>query len=276
MKNKFNIGDKVMVRGDLEIGEWYGGLVFLPLMVEHRGTISEIINVEFRSNYSCCYFLKDMYSPVGYPWYWSEEMLENPVVHLCNVEVKKASKDSAMGSLKISKVGESHEWAEKPGSYPWGCKFKKGDSVKVTKQFTDVKTGYYQVLDAICINEKSWYTLKGAPMIWVPEENLEINDHDSVKETFKKVKEEPLKKNALITVKEFLSLFYFIPYVVKFYECGSLLNGATITEVSDWNVDYVRGIYYKVCEPSIGDNDFAYVKPRKFDVILELEVIRPD
>lgn len=202
MKNKFNIGDKVMVRGDLEIGEWYGGLVFLPLMAEHHGTISEIINVEFRNNYSCCYFLKDMYSPVGYPWYWSEEMLENPVVHLCNVEVKKASKDSAMGSLKISKVGESHEWAEKPGSYPWGCKFKKGDSVKVTKQFTDVKTGYYQVLDAICINEKSWYTLKGAPMIWVPEENLEINDHDSVKETFKKVKEEPLKKNALMDESE--------------------------------------------------------------------------
>jgi hypothetical protein len=33
MKNKFNIGDKVMIRGDLEEGEWYGGLVLLPLML---------------------------------------------------------------------------------------------------------------------------------------------------------------------------------------------------------------------------------------------------
>lgn len=260
MKNKFNIGDKVIIREDLEIGEWYGGLVLLPLMAEHCGVISEIVNVEFRSNYSCCYCLKDMYSPVGYPWYFSEEMLENPVVHLYNVKIKRASKDSAI----------------KPESHPWGCKFKKGDSVKVTKQFTDVKTGYYQVLDAICVNKKSWYILKGAPMIWVPEENLEINDHNSVDETLKNVKEEPLKKNALIRVKDFLSLFSFIPYSVKFYECESLLNGATITEVSDWNVSHVRGIYYKVYEPTIGDKNFAFIRPRKFEVILELEVIRPD
>jgi len=98
----------------------------------------------------------------------------------------------------------------------------------------------------------------------VDEENLEINDQNSVKET------------SGITVKDFLSLFSFILFSVEFYECGSFLNGATITEVSDWNVDYVRGIYYKVSEPTIGDKNFAFLRPRKFEVILELEVIRPD
>lgn len=79
-----------------------------------------------------------------------------------------------------------------------------------------------------------------------------------------------------MTVKEFLSVFSFLPYSVEFYECGSLLNGATMSEVSDWSVDYVRGIYYKVYEPSIGDKDFAYIRPRKFEVVLELEVIRKE
>jgi hypothetical protein len=90
-----------------------------------------------------------------------------------------------------------------------------------------------------------------------------VNDHNSV------------EKPSGITVKDFLSPFSFIPYFVEFYECGSLLNGATISEVSGWNVDYVRGIYYKVFEPTIGDKNFEFKRPRKFEVILELEVIRP-
>lgn len=79
-----------------------------------------------------------------------------------------------------------------------------------------------------------------------------------------------------MTVKEFLRPFIFTPYSVEFYEEGSLLNDATLSEVSDWSVDYVRGIYYKVYEPSIGDKDFAYIRPRKFEVVLELEVIRKE
>lgn len=79
-----------------------------------------------------------------------------------------------------------------------------------------------------------------------------------------------------MTVKEFLSVFCFLPHFVEFYECGSLLNGASISEVSDWDVDYVRGVHYKIYEPSIGDKDFAYIRPRKFEVVLELEVIRKE
>lgn len=79
-----------------------------------------------------------------------------------------------------------------------------------------------------------------------------------------------------MTVKEFLRPFLFIPYSVEFYEEGSLLNGASISEVSDWSIDYVRGVYYKVYEPSIGDKDFAYIRPRKFEVVLALEIIRKE
>ena len=79
-----------------------------------------------------------------------------------------------------------------------------------------------------------------------------------------------------MTVKEFLRPFIFIPYSVEFYEDGSLLNGATISEVSDWNVDYVRGIYYSIIEPTIGDKDFLALRPRQYEVVLELEVIRKE
>jgi hypothetical protein len=147
MKNKFNIGDKVMIRGDLKVGEMYGELTLLDSMAEHCGTISEIAYIRARVNSSCCYILKGVGPSFGLPWLWSEEMLK---------KVKE----------------ETHKNDKKP-------KFKNGDSVKVTEQFADVKTGYYQVLDVLYINEKSWYTLKGAPMIWVPEEYLEINDPES-------------------------------------------------------------------------------------------------
>jgi hypothetical protein len=147
MKNKFNIGDKVMIRTDLEVFEKYGELTLLDSMAEHCGTISEIAYIRARVNSSCCYILKGVGPSFGLPWLWSEEMLK---------KVKE----------------ETHKNDKKP-------KFKNGDSVKVTEQFADVKTGYYQVLDVLYINEKSWYTLKGAPMIWVPEEYLETNDPES-------------------------------------------------------------------------------------------------
>lgn len=143
MKNKFNIGDRVMIRTDLEVLEKYGELTLLDSMAEHCGTISEIAHIRARVNSSCCYILKGVGPSFGLSWLWSEEMLE-----------------------KVEE--EALENSKKP-------KFKKGDSVKVTEQFADVKTGYYQVLDVLYINEKSWYTLKGAPMIWVPEENLETS-----------------------------------------------------------------------------------------------------
>lgn len=162
MKNKFNIGDKVMIRMDLEVGKIYGGLPLLPRMAEHCGLISEIVGIDFRDAYSCCYVLKDVCSSIGMLWIWSEEMLEGPMKYLCDVKIPK----SGAPNIKIEKVSG-------------GPKFKKGDSVKVIKQFTDVKAGCYQVLDVLYINGKSWYTLKGAPMIWVPEEYLEINDPKS-------------------------------------------------------------------------------------------------
>lgn len=173
MKNKFNIGDRVMIRTDLEVFEKYGELTLLDSMAEHCGTISEIAYIRTRVNSSCCYILKGVGPSFGLPWLWSEEMLADPMTYLCGVKIEKASKDSAISNLKVGiKI-------EKASKKP---KFKKGDSVKVAKQFADVKTGYYQVLDVLYINEKSWYTLKGAPMIWVPEENLEMNDNNSVKE----------------------------------------------------------------------------------------------
>lgn len=79
-----------------------------------------------------------------------------------------------------------------------------------------------------------------------------------------------------MTVKEFLRPFLFTPYSVNFYEDGSLVNGASISEISDWIVDHVRNFYFKVYEPSIGEKDLGYLKLRKYELVLELEVRRKE
>lgn len=125
MKNKFNVGDRVMIRTDLELGEEYGELTLLDSMAEHCGTISEIAYIRARVNSSCCYILKGVGPSFGLPWLWSEEMLAGPVKYLCDVKIEKASKDSAISGLKVEKA------SKKP-------KFNTGDKVRIK---ADLKVG---------------------------------------------------------------------------------------------------------------------------------------
>ena len=66
MKNKFNIGDKVQIRKDLEAGSCYGGLtLFDGKMSSYRGQICTVAGATRQGNYDV----------VENPFVWSEEML---------------------------------------------------------------------------------------------------------------------------------------------------------------------------------------------------------
>lgn len=66
----YKIGDKVKIREDLIVNEWYGGSIFNELMEEYRGMICYITYVDIGYGY-ITYFL----DKGGY-WHYTHEMLE--------------------------------------------------------------------------------------------------------------------------------------------------------------------------------------------------------
>jgi hypothetical protein len=70
MKNKYKAGDKVIIRGDLKVGERYHGFYVTESMEKLAGQTAEIEWVEEDSVYDSVYTLK------GYPCAWAPEMFE--------------------------------------------------------------------------------------------------------------------------------------------------------------------------------------------------------
>jgi hypothetical protein len=79
--DKFKVGDKVRIKKDLKVGNYYDGCYFNQEMNKYRGKIAIIENC---SGYSCysshCsnYSFMDRYklNIDGLAWYWSSAMLE--------------------------------------------------------------------------------------------------------------------------------------------------------------------------------------------------------
>ena len=66
---KYNIGDKVRIKEDLEYDEIYGGIYVTDIMLKYRGEVAEI--AEVNSNFNDRYILKDC----GIYWF-HKDMLE--------------------------------------------------------------------------------------------------------------------------------------------------------------------------------------------------------
>ena len=66
---KYNIGDRVKIKEDLEYDEIYGGVYVTDTMLKYRGEVAEI--AEVNSNFNDRYILKDC----GIYWF-HEDMLE--------------------------------------------------------------------------------------------------------------------------------------------------------------------------------------------------------
>lgn len=66
---KYNIGDRVKIKEDLEYDEIYGGVYVTDIMLKYRGEVAEI--AEVNSNFNDRYILKDC----GH-WWFNEDMLE--------------------------------------------------------------------------------------------------------------------------------------------------------------------------------------------------------
>ena len=67
---KYKIGDKVRVREDLVVGQWYGEDTFASAMAPFKGKIVTISNIE-----SCFYRLKEDSDR----WSWTKEMFSGKV-----------------------------------------------------------------------------------------------------------------------------------------------------------------------------------------------------
>ena len=67
---KYKVGDKVRVREDLEVGEWYGEDTFVSKMVPFKGKVVTISNIE-----SSFYRLKE---DSGI-WSWTTELFSGKV-----------------------------------------------------------------------------------------------------------------------------------------------------------------------------------------------------
>lgn len=66
---KYNVGDRVKIKEDLEYDEIYGGVYVTDTMLKYRGEVAEI--VEVNSNFNDRYILKDC----GIYWF-HKDMLE--------------------------------------------------------------------------------------------------------------------------------------------------------------------------------------------------------
>lgn len=78
---KFKVGDKVRIKKDLKVGNYYDGCYFNQEMNKYRGKIAIIENCSGHSDYSshCSnYSFMDRYklNVDGLAWYWSSSMLE--------------------------------------------------------------------------------------------------------------------------------------------------------------------------------------------------------
>lgn len=65
---KYNVGDRVKIKEDLEYDEIYGGVYVTDTMLKYRGEVLEIVEV---NNLNNSYMLKDC----GH-WWFNEDMLE--------------------------------------------------------------------------------------------------------------------------------------------------------------------------------------------------------
>ena len=70
----FEVGDKVRVKKDLEVGD-YGGITFVESMKEYKGKVFEITTK--RINIPQIYYVLEMQESYA----WSEEMFERPTIN---------------------------------------------------------------------------------------------------------------------------------------------------------------------------------------------------
>ena len=70
---KFNIGDKVRVRGDLQVGDGMGCTTAVKDMLKYRNEIMTVKDA--RSSITGCYTIYELYND-GEGWCWTDEMLE--------------------------------------------------------------------------------------------------------------------------------------------------------------------------------------------------------
>lgn len=102
---KYKVGDKVRVRSDLEIGEYYGDDQFIDEMADLRGKIVTIESV-CSSNYKECYYISESI------YNWTDEMLEDVVeddnTTIEQLKLKLKQKDAQIAYLK----GQVHVYKE--------------------------------------------------------------------------------------------------------------------------------------------------------------------
>lgn len=74
--SKYRVGDKVLIKSDLDDGILYGSLLFTSEMLEFRGcvvTISEVCELESVDD-KYAYHIKEC-DHCSYNWYWSNQMI---------------------------------------------------------------------------------------------------------------------------------------------------------------------------------------------------------
>lgn len=93
---KYNMGDKVRVRKDLEIGRWYGNCCFVESMGKLRGEVVEI-DKAFNSwdSSSRYYSIKED----EYKYSWAEEMLEPVITNFDKVKEEIKIEDLECGGI---------------------------------------------------------------------------------------------------------------------------------------------------------------------------------
>ena len=70
----FKVGDKVRIKNDLIVGEYYGGIYFAPKMEKYKGQIGIIKSVNKQIEY---YKILINNNTDSLKWNWSDEMLES-------------------------------------------------------------------------------------------------------------------------------------------------------------------------------------------------------
>ena len=102
---KYNIGDRVKIKEDLEYDEIYGGVYVTDTMLKYRGEVAEI--AEVNSNFNDRYILKDC----GIYWF-HKDMLEpiNDSILETEKTKEKTSLEKALELLNMTEEEMNREY----------------------------------------------------------------------------------------------------------------------------------------------------------------------
>ena len=102
---KYNVGDRVKIKEDLEYDEIYGGVYVTDTMLKYRGEIAEI--AEVNSNFNDRYILKDC----GIYWF-HKDMLEpiNDSILETEKTKEKTSLEKALELLNMTEEEMNREY----------------------------------------------------------------------------------------------------------------------------------------------------------------------